>query len=220
MYVLLGFYLICPIISPYLERIDRNEANLYLALILICFCFPIISYAVRVQTDANNILYYFYGYGGYFFIGWYLVRFPKSFSIPIMAVATLGIYLLAIWLKATNANVDFYNVFWLKSITTVIVSIFIFRTISTAYVRVSGLFGCISRRIIILVSNLTFGVFLIHFAVIRYWLWCENAILSMKPYWLQIFVIFLIATFISFAISYALSKLRIGSYLIAFYQKN
>lgn len=93
-YMLLGLYLLAPVISPWLEKCSKRELQVYLGLWVIT---TFLTYIHKIQPEIwgesywNNIplLYYFTGFVGLFVLGHYLRRYgapPMIFGIVFVVV--------------------------------------------------------------------------------------------------------------------------------------
>lgn len=79
-YMLIGLYLVTPVISPWLERASKREMEGYLGLWVLTTFLPYIHLVypeVLGEAFWNNtpLLYYFTGFIGYFILGYYLKRY-------------------------------------------------------------------------------------------------------------------------------------------------
>ena len=79
-YMLIGLYLVTPIISPWLQQASKRELEGYLGLWIITTFLPYIHLVYpEVLGEAfwndTPLLYYFTGFIGYFILGYYLKRF-------------------------------------------------------------------------------------------------------------------------------------------------
>ena len=77
MYVMIGLYLITPIISPWLRGANRKEVELFLILWGVTLLYSHIEGFLQIATGYNNMFYYFGGYLGYFVLGYYLHHYAK-----------------------------------------------------------------------------------------------------------------------------------------------
>lgn len=77
MYVLVGFYLIAPIISTWLKNTTRRWLEYFLVLWAMSTMIPYASYFVDFPQDIHDtLLSPFVGYIGYMLLGYYLWRYP------------------------------------------------------------------------------------------------------------------------------------------------
>lgn len=212
MYTLIGLYLLAPIISRWIENASRKEMEFYLGLWGISLCYPILSSFLSINQGTTGILYYFTGYAGYFTLGAYLKKYPERISfkniIPLMGIAILA----PIICKIAQINVNFYEVFWYLSIFVVIQCVFWFQTITKLPLKFSNQVETMLTRI----SNLSFGIYLIHIFIMRYVLWECNFIQNMDSYILQTVTIAVLTFALSTITCYLISWLPFSSYLIGY----
>lgn len=207
-YMLIGLYLVAPIISPWLEKTSRRELELYLELWGITLCYPLIRSFVGVNESNTGILYYLGGYAGYFLLGYYLRRY--SLRIPfIVCIILIALPIISgAYCKLRGVSVDFYDVFWYLSILTVIAAV--------------GWFGLIqeiqpsnNHNWIVLVSNCCFGIYLSHIFVMRTILWNWHFLQELDGL-TQIATTTVLTLIGGFLITWLLSLLPIGSYLVGY----
>lgn len=212
MYTLIGLYLLAPIISRWIESASRKEMEFYLGLWGISLCYPILSSFLTINQGTTGILYYFTGYAGYFILGSYLKKYPERISfkciIPLMGIAILA----PIICKIAQINVNFYEVFWYLSIFVVIQCIFWFRTITKLPLKFSNRVETMLTRI----SNLSFGIYLIHIFIMRYILWECDFIQNMNSSILQTVTIAVLTFVLSTIACYLISWLPFSAYLIGY----
>lgn len=212
MYTLIGLYLLAPIISRWIESASRKEMEFYLGLWGISLCYPILSSFLSINQGTTGILYYFTGYAGYFILGAYLKKYPERISfkciIPLMGVAILA----PIICKIAQINVNFYEVFWYLSIFVVIQCVFWFQTITKLPLKFSNRVETMLTRI----SNLSFGIYLIHIFIMRYVLWECDFIQNMNSSILQTVTIAVLTFALSTITCYLISWLPFSCYLIGY----
>ena len=63
-------------------------------------------------------------------------------------------------------------------------------------------------------SQLSFGVYLIHIAVMRYFIWNQSIIINIPSHIAQTLIIFTLTTLISTLIVWLISKLPFAKYII------
>lgn len=82
-YVIIGLYLVAPIISPWLKYASRKQIEFVLSIWFVSLLLPFISKYTNINFDSNGnynyLLYYFSGYIGYWIIGYYLRVYPIKF---------------------------------------------------------------------------------------------------------------------------------------------
>ena len=213
MYTLIGLYLVAPIISKWLDSASKREVELYLLLWVITLCFPILKLFVGINEGNTGVLYYFSGYIGYFILGYYLKKYPESISLKKLIIPDIIAILAPIAFKVMHIEIDFYSMFWY-------LSIFVALLCTTIYVLISKI--KIKKRggIVELISNLSFGIYLIHIAVMRFFIWELDFIININNYILQWIMVVGLTFIISCSIAYVISLLPFGDYIIGYKKQN
>jgi surface polysaccharide O-acyltransferase-like enzyme len=209
MYTLAGLYLIAPIISAWLERASKKEIEIYLSIWILTTCYPLLKLFLTTQTGETSILYYLSGFAGYFLLGYYLKKYPKAISYTILLPAIIIAICAPIVCKILHFEVNIYDMFWYLSIFVVVMAIGWFCLINNKVQAYNG-------RNILLVSNLSFGIYLTHIFVMRYILWELDIIQNINSYIIQTIIV-IIATFIgSLILCYAIARLPFAQYIIGY----
>lgn len=215
LYTLLGLYLIAPILSRWVQNASCREIEFFLMLWLISLCFPLLRLIVDVNTSETGILYYLSGYVGYFVLGYYLItypdRIPFKWLLPIVVIADAA----PIYCKLKSLPVDFYSVFWYLSIFSAIQCVFLWKLILwlTKKQENQG-----EKSFSAGLSKLSFGIYLVHFFVIRELLWNWDFITTIQPYYLQTTVIAVLAFLGSAATACMIASIPGLCYLVGFKQ--
>lgn len=86
-YMLIGLYLLVPILSPWLNQCSKRQLQFYLSLWLITTLLPYLhlwqsQWWGECTWNPTPTLYYFTGFGGYLVLGYYLKRYG-AFSVPV-----------------------------------------------------------------------------------------------------------------------------------------
>ena len=222
MYTLIGLYLLSPILSGWLEKASKREVEFYLLLWGISLCYPIIRLVLDINTSETGLLYYFTGYAGYFILGSYLKKYPDSFPIKGVIIPVIIAVLAPVLCKYFKVTVDFYSLFWYLSIFVTILVVFMYKALQSISRFVESRNGYRGRtlNVLLLVSDLSFGIYLVHIAVMRYFLWKIEWIENISNYYIQWGIIVLLTFAISFLISYVIYCLPIGRYIIGVNKKN
>lgn len=213
MYTLIGLYLVSPIISKWLDSASKREVELYLLLWVITLCFPVLKLFVGINEGNTGVLYYFSGYIGYFILGYYLKKYPESISLKKLMIPDIIAIIAPIAFKVMHIEIDFYSMFWY-------LSIFVALLCTTIYVLISKI--KIKKRggIVELISNLSFGIYLIHIAVMRFFIWELDFIININNYILQWITVVVLTFIISCSIAYVISLLPFGDYIIGYKKQN
>lgn len=217
MYTLIGLYFISPILSRWLEVVSKRELEFYLMLWGITLCFPLLSMFVETNLSNTGMLFYFSGYVGYFVLGHYLSKYLKTLSLKVMILPTMIVIAAPVAFKVLHIEVDFYSVFWYLSIFVAILTVTMFRLFTFKSIKLEK--GTVAERIITTTSGLSFGIYLIHIAIMRNLLWKQEWIINIPNYYVQYLVIVVLTFATSFIITYLISYLPFGDYIIGFKQK-
>lgn len=211
MYTLAGLYLLTPVLSKWIQNATRNEVRFYLLVWGISLLYPYLSLYLDVKTEYTGILYYFSGYVGYFVLGYYLRKWiinqEKVFNLHLLCWAAIVLCILIVgFIKLIYPNLSIGVFFWYLSLPVAIMS--------TSYFILLGNVQIVhSKNLIISLSKLSFGVYLIHILIMRTLLWNISFISNSGPY-LHILIVAVLTIFISWLFSWIISKLSISKYLI------
>lgn len=215
MYVLIGLYLLIPIISPWIRNASQRDIELYLALWMITMLYPFIGLFLEVNTSINGVFYYFAGYSGYFLLGYYINSYGVSLKYIVpLAIAML---LMPILNKVLNWNLDFYSAFWYLSAPVAVMTTAWFCVIKKLFekkqlpVRLTDFLE--------IISNLSFGIYLVHIFVMRTLIWKLDVIQNINNYYLQTLVVIFLTFVGSFTICNVIAKLPFASYIIGYTSK-
>lgn len=212
MYTLSGLYLLVPIISPWLRQTSKHEIELYLALWFITLLYPYIGLILKVDTGNTGLLYYFTGYVGYFLLGHYMSRYSLSFKwlLPMLVL----VLPLPIFNKVLGWNLDYYSALWYLSAPVAVMTTAWFGAVKILLekAQMKGLL----LKLLMIISNLSFGIYLIHIFVMRTLLWNCSIIQTISNYYLQTLVVVLLTFLGSFAVCYIISRLPLSQYIIGF----
>ncbi len=216
MYMLVGLYLIAPILSAWLNRAGKREVEFYLLLWLVTMCYPIIRNFIAVQENKTGILYYLGGYAGYFLLGYYLKRYCTGFSYLLLVplfVIPLG---TASLFKIYAISVDFFDLFWYMSIFVAMMCVgwfLLIRHFAPQY-KVSSRI----HKAIVMISNCCFGIYLSHILIMRGILWHWDWLCNIEGI-TQIIVTTILTLLGGFLLTWIISYLPGAAYLIGFKQK-
>lgn len=206
MYALAGLYLLIPIISPWLRNASKGEVELYLGVWFMTLLYPYLCKVFFVNTDTTGVLYYFTGYAGYILLGYYL----KNYSISLKWLIPLAIAMLPlpVFNKVLGWNLDFYSAFWYLSAPVAVMTTAWFCVMKYLFDRASV------YKFWVEISNLSFGIYLLHIFVMRTLLWNWGVIQGINNYYLQAVVVVTLTFIGSLAISYGIARLPLAQYII------
>lgn len=210
MYVLLGLYLLSPILIRWLNSASKREIEFYLLLWTISLCYPYISAAFQIFIGVTSWLYYFAGYVGYYVLGYYLNNYGlcKRYLRGVLVLFSLFSVGLPILTRVCHWNVNFYSWFWYLSLSVALMCVMWWLVI----VKCAHFFEC-CRPVITELSKLSFGIYLVHILVMRNFLWKLEWMQSLTGL-TQILVCAFLTFVISAAISWLISKLKFSKYFI------
>lgn len=216
MYTLTGLYLIAPILSHWLLDCGKKELEFYLILWIITLCYPLLSLFLSIQTGTTGILYYCAGYIGYFLLGHYLMKYPEAISWKFLIPFVFITLLVPALCKWKQHDVDFYSMFWNLSIFVAIGCIAWFKGL-IQYGKIIIKSEKI-RTCIVLISNLSFGIYLMHIFVMRYIIWKWDWVQNIDNYMGQTFIIVILTFSLSVLCCYLLSWIPGAIYVIGYKQ--
>lgn len=177
MYPLISLYLFIPIISPWLERASAREERLFVILFLISTCMPFIQrFAGEIWGQCfwneYHMLWYFSGYLGYLVLAHY-IRVHLTWSRPTRL--RVGLAMMLVGAVATILSFYVQAVPGVLHATPVIEIGWCFCTINCVILTAGTflMFTCINcpkpPRIISELSELSFGIFLMHILWLGFW---------------------------------------------------
>lgn len=215
MYTMIGLYILSPIISPWLERVDKKNLQFYLILWGITTCYPIIGNWLATNETVQGPLYYFSGYVGYFLLGYYLKKYGISFKLS--ACMFFLAFAVMIGLKIVFPSIALYDRFWFLSVFCITGVLFYWRLIEILVSKMSV--GIEIHQIVITCSNLIFGVYFIHWGIIKYVIPMIFVASDGIPYLVGYFCRTVIAFVVALCLSYAISFIPGSQYIIGFKHK-
>lgn len=214
MYSLIGFYLIIPIISPYLRAASQRELTFIVMLILLAFSLPFISLILDVAQGPRSFLFYFSGFGGYFILGYYLHSHPHVISMGAASIGMAISILAPVVVKLLNIEVAYFSLFWYLSLPVALMCIFWFKLLQ----YFSPYFNRLSLRtknVIAILSSYCFGIYLCHILFMKYLVKNLGFIQGINNMPLQICAIFFLTLILSLVFVMIISKTRCGRFLLA-----
>ena len=213
LYVLIGLYLSTPLLRIIVEKASRKYLWYFviLSLVGVYFKYDMNTYFdINVRFEIPIVASYL----GVYVLGYLLntTDIPKNYRIIIYVLGILG-YIFRVWSVYNGTLADGHlNIDWINNHTfNVLVSsvaIFVFAKNAPSFERFSKL------KIIREISKITLGVYLIHPAIIKWFVfWREWKPGNVEIH--HIVALFVIATVGSMAISFVLSKIKYVNKLIS-----
>ena len=208
----MGLYLIAPILSRWVQKASCRDLEFYLVLWAVSLCYPLLRSIMDINVSQTGILYYLSGYVGYFILGYYLKTYPDRIPFKWLLPFVMVAIVVPIYCKVKMIPVDFYSVFWYLSIFVSILCVFIWRLVMLLFPEREG--GRGSSPFVAHISQLSFGVYLTHYFIIREILWDLERIRQIPSFVLQTVMIILLALLGSFMVSGIIACLPGSGFLI------
>lgn len=173
-YMLIGLYLYIPVFSPWVQTASRRMKE-YFLLIWGCTLFlPYIkTFVPQVfgECDWNNIgtLYYFTGFTGYLLLGHYLQTYPPTMKTLQRISVCVILFLVGYGITFYGFNYTtqlhgapqelFFGFLTINVVLMTVAMFLLFQSISIKNERI--------QRMVADVSILSFGIFLVHFIIVK-----------------------------------------------------
>lgn len=184
LYMLVGLYLVMPIVSGWLEKASRNDLRLFLSIWGISLLLPYIKIVAPFIGYTGNFgnmglwgvcdwnefgaLYYFSGFIGYMLLGYYLVKYPLQWSWSKMLSITVPMFVAGYLVTSFGfvemqkwfpGNYAYLEIIWYFS------NINVFMMTFPVFVLFQKL-NAASSPLISRVASATFGIYLCHFVFV------------------------------------------------------
>lgn len=223
LYMLIGLYLLMPVLNAWLMQASQRELKVVLGLWVVSLFLPYLKMLAPVlgyQGNYGNMellgmcdwniygtFYYFSGFVGYLVLAYYLKRYPLQWRwskmlaimIPLFVAGyaiTAGGYILT--QEHFPGNYAYLEIVWyFNGINVFMMTLPLFAIVQKMAVR--------SRRWLSRLASLAFGIYLCHFVFVFV---CYDLYdMAMLPYWVRIPCIavttFAIATLVAWLMSRA-----------------
>ncbi len=220
MYTLIGLYLLAPILSSWATSATNSELQFVLLLWAVSLCYPLLSYVVDINASSTGVLYYFTGYAGYFILGYALKHGRLHIPLAISAATSIIGVIVLVTFKKFDIQYDFYSLFWYESIFIVALCCVYWMGLSK-YTKTLLKFETRGRltEYLRVLSNASFGIYLMHILIMRNWLWNTAWIQGIHNYVLQTISIAGLTLIISSILSVIMCRLPILHYLVGYRRK-
>lgn len=218
MYTMTGIYLLAPILSAWLEKASVREIECVLLIWCVTLCYPILENWLAIGTGTTGILYYFTGYAGYFLLGYYLKNYGRRLAAAAPAlIAAIGLALVMV-LKYKGIEFDFYRLFWYESIFIAALACLIWMVVGKAVSLAKNTLknGGGNSLCISALSNASFGVYLMHILIMRYWLWHVAWIEGITNYVVQTITVAVLTLVLSMLLCHLMAKVPVLSLLAGY----
>ena len=204
MYVLVGLYLLTPILSQWLSSASKREVEFYLFLWVVTLLYPYLSRWLHINESTTGVLYYFAGYVGYYVLGFYLKSHYEYRLWHIILALTIAI-VVPLALLLSGVKFDFYSMLWYLSLPVAMMAFAFYELI----MQLPNKQMTIASQI----SQLSFGIYFVHIFIMRKILWNLDVVYSL-PWMVQIPVIVLSTFVLSLFMSWVISRFSFSKYII------
>lgn len=213
-YTLVGFYLIVPVISPWLRRAGKNELTFYLLLIVVAYSMGYLSRYLPLHCELEtNAVYYFASSAAYMFVGWYMVKYSQRWrTILIFYAVSVATLVAARLIEGRMSYGDIFDLMALKSLGCLGLTALVFKAFESAGPWLQAM-EARSKRVLVKLSNLTFGVYLCH-RLILYIICRHSMVGEISDHHLKLTVLFSVTIAISFVAAYLMSWLPYSRYIV------
>ncbi len=224
-YMLLGLYLIMPVISPWLDKAAKKEELLFLGIWLFTCAFyrlrPLLGDEIFGECwwNPNATFYYVSGFIGYVVLA-HFIRVHLNWSrsqvfktcIPMLAVLYCVCFFSANYYSTRATAPAVLEQDW-QNITLIAVPMsfalfMLFRMIKNGS---GGNRQSIYNRIILPISKASYGMYLMHMLILPHWFHLFNPVL---PAYLTIPLTAISTYLSSFIVAFAIGKLPFGKYIV------
>lgn len=208
-YMIIGIYLITPIISKWAQNCKENEIIYFL---IIWFVALILNQPILERYITDIDVSYFSDFIGYLVLGYYLS--VKTFKYNKFTINTIAILMIVIGVIITMAgtyylsnrdgkfNQYFYGYMTLNTLMVSAGVFIVFKNLKTTK----------SSKIIDFISKYSYGIYLVHVLVLFYLSKCGIDFSLMNPIF-SIPLTTLLCLFLSILIIYLVNKLPYGKYI-------
>lgn len=216
LYMIIGLYIIAPFLRKFVCKENRNQVLFFILLsFAVQFVAPLLNKLALRYLGVNYIgafvdmlhLDFFGGYITYFLVGWYIVHVGIKKKWLTYTMYILGVAAFVAIVLYVHFTGDYKNAYSNIGVPVFFYAVSVFMALTNIKICV----GKKSSKLLIALSKLTFGVYIIHAMVLDFytkWLpYKSNALL-------YIAVCFASVVAISAAISFVLSKIPVIKKLI------
>lgn len=211
LYLIIGLYIITPFLKKFVCK-ENKDMVLFFIIISLCVSFltPVINAICVLGFDLSFIntwinkfhLNFFGGYIAYFLAGWYIVHIEikqKWLMYVIYFLSAVSLVAIVLYVHFTG---DYTNAYQNISVPVFLYSVGVFLALNNINFNLSEKTAKKLEKL----SKLTFGVYIIHVLIL-------DMFIKLFPYSrygaLYIIVSFAVVVFVSFLVSYIVSKIPV-----------
>lgn len=206
LYIVLGAYLLSPILSQWLSHATARQVRFYLLLWVATLFVPLVCHfwpdGSMIIDYFHGVLFYYQGFLGIMLLGYYLQRFVSFRRIPLWLWILGALLLLApVLYPLTKLPFNLFNRYLSPTMVALTAVMFV-------VLRQVNWPSCWHRALRWIGGN-TYGVYLMHMIVIKFIAWPVIEPLRLN-YWLGIPLILLITLAIGLPLTSLLSHSRLS----------
>ena len=173
-YMLIGLYLLIPVISPFLERSSKRTIQAYLAIWAATTLLPYAhlifpSWLGECGWNPTPLYYYFNGFAGYLVLGYYAKRYGVLHARIATVILLTGYIVTVLGYNAlipTATDCNELEIPWgFCTLNVAMMSYGIFSLISSIRLKGTSRFG----RLITDFSIISYGIYLSHIMVLNFY---------------------------------------------------
>lgn len=231
LYVLIGLYLVIPIVSVWLEKASKKELQLVLLFWGVTLILPYVEMAAPFLGYKGNFgsmailgesfwnvygtFYYFGGFLGYLFLGYYLTTYPLAWSIQKTLAIAIPVFLVGYAITGLGfllmqeyfpGNYMYLEIVWyFTGINVAMMTVALFVIIQKINLRPSGGLTHFASHM--------FGIYLIHFLFVQ--MVYDLFIGAPLPALVRILLIAVVSFFISYGITWLMKRNKVTARFVS-----
>lgn len=214
-YIIVGLYLIVPVLDEFLRKVSKKVLVFYLLLCLATTVFPLIIFKLNIPYNEHNVLFTlnsFFGYTGYFVLGFYIKTYGHESLLfkkkTILFCLVSSFILIGVYFFVFNCQTVVVSDYKGLPILLYTIAVLAILKLASPYIersRMKGFFASLSLY--------SFGIYLSHMLVVRY-LYPHIVIYDWMPDLLSTALLVAITIAICYGFVYLLSKFKYSKYLL------
>lgn len=214
LYVLIGLYLLAPVLSPWIMSASKRESQFYISLWTFSLCLPWIALVLDVNRDVTSPFYYFSGYVGYFLLGSFLVKFNIVLDVKAGLTCVVLPLLVMACLKLMGFDGSFSDLMWYLSPFGLSMSVGVWSLLRSWAEDMKDVLHRY-RKWIISLSNMTLAIYLLHIHIVHDLIWGFLRVVNIKGL-LHLGVSFILGISLTIITVYMLSYLPVMHFFIGY----
>lgn len=232
LYMLIGLYLVMPVISSWLNQASQKDIKLVLYIWGVSLVLPYIKMAAPLLGYTGNYgnmgllgvcdwndygtFYYFSGFSGYLVLAYYLVKYPLKWSWSRMLSICIPMFLIGYLVTSYGfiltqdyfpGNYAYLEIIWYFA------GINVFMMTFPVFVSIQKM-NIPSSKVLSRVASLTFGIYLCHFIIVQMSYDLFDAIYPL-PTFVRICGMAVLSFIVSYGIVWVMAKFKLTRRFIA-----